>query len=46
MSYYSFASAVVNHGLSFALKCAVTYKTPIEQTLQYVRRFAVEGYVV
>lgn len=46
MSYHSFASGVVNYGMPFAIKCCVTYKVPMETTLQYVRRFAIEGYVV
>jgi hypothetical protein len=46
MSYHSFAAGVARFGVYSAARAASNYKVPLETTLAYLRRYAVEGYLV
>ncbi len=46
MTYNQFAAGVKAFGLPLALKAAVTYNTPIETTLTWVKRYSKHGYVL
>jgi hypothetical protein len=46
LSYHAFAAGIVHYGVFAAASAARIYGVPLEQALEYLRRFAVEGYVV